>query len=215
MTINDHPLLRYPVQLLMKWVNSRESSDNYVYKDAFYPVAGSRLYTARGKLDWNYDLLGVDFPTTCNIADTKEAVQIIAQMNHDKALGIDLEPHIHLFLEEPKYPNFLLAYKAYNNFDRVDTIPWTYEPFTCLTNHLYDEVEGGRQLLIFETKDLDMSHEKDVSSFLDILIYRDFNNDSGKFTGVETSSLTVTLKQFDFHVPLDAVGSFSPWSKWS
>jgi len=164
-----------------------------LWEDLRFPFTTLRQ-GATTKPDFDATNVGLLFPRN----DTGEVVYINAQMPHAYKLETALHPHIHFVQSSATTPVFKMDYRWYkNNGDpTVD--------FTTLTasDFIYSYTSGDiLQMVSFPS--IDGSGINDVSSMLDIKIYRDDNNAIGD----------VLTKEFDIHYEIDRVGSRQEFAK--
>ena len=82
--------------------------DATTYRDELQSLVGQRLFSAAGRIDYNYAEGAVTFQ---NNADTTDYVTMNVQLNHDWNLGSAIEPHLHWWQISANVPNWLLQYR--------------------------------------------------------------------------------------------------------
>ncbi len=141
------------------------------------------------KPDYDYTNMGLLFPQN----DPTEIVYIIAQMSHKMLVGSNFIPHIHFIQSVADQPTFKLDYRWVKQGD--DDALKSFITITAST-FTFAWVSGDLlQVAVFP--EIDGSDVMDISSFLDIKIYRDDNVVTGD----------VLAKEFDFHYKVDGNGS--------
>ena len=169
-------------------------------------VAGARLDTSSGRLDYDFFNGAVNFNS--NARYPEEPVVIPLQLPHSALLGSGavLRPHIHWYQEQSSVPNFLLAYKIIPLGSAV-TKETDYSGHTFLTidNHLYNYTSGILYQLS-EFPEIDIS-SVGISTSIDIVLFRDSANASGEFAGADPVVTDVLVKWQDQHVQFDGQGS--------
>lgn len=177
-----------------------------VYDDDKYPFTAFQLNSPAGRIDYNYTDVGIDFQDNCIYPD--DMLVAAAQMPHKRKNGSEILPHLHFLQNQNAIPNFLLAYRLYNNGDLVPAswvlATWNSSAFTYVSGTL-------TQIIGFP--DIDGSALNKVSGWMDIKIYRDTTNASGLFAGNDPYTGNVTLKEYDNHLLIDSIGSRLPFVK--
>jgi len=143
--------------------------------------------------------LGLLFPQN----NAEEIASFIIQFSHSKALGTHIEPHIHYIQDEATSPIFKIDYKWYNNGAAVPA-GWTTISTADGAGAVFPYTSGSI-LQILPFPDISAIAGEDVSSNLEIKLYRDDNVVTGD----------VLFKYFDVHYIKDASGSKSEYTKWS
>ena len=178
-----------------------------VYIDEKYPFFGRRLNTAAGHLAYNSTELSVDFDDTSRYNDA-DMIAIIAQFNHNKLLGSNAIPHIHWLQSSANVPNMMIRYRWYNN----GATPGAWANAAYTGNMV--TYSAGTIMNIMTFAALTPPSGETLSSFCDIKIYRDTANTSTLFAGADPLGGDTLMKEFDFHVQVDASGSQSEYGKF-
>jgi hypothetical protein len=189
-------------------MNSRlryDITNSTFWDDAKFPVTGDRIDTSSGRLDYDYDKMGVGFQN--NARYPEEPVAIIAQMSHAYALGTPIRPHLHWIQEQADVPNWLMEYRIWPNGEPIPSFS-----LQIPSHHIFTYTSGSI-LQITTFPEIDMSAINKVSAFLDIKIFRDTANSSGLFTGADPIGSTVVLKEYDHHFLTDSPGSVREFVK--
>lgn len=169
-------------------------------------VASARLDTSSGRLDYNFFNGAVNFNSDARYPN--EPVLIPLQVPHSAKYGAGavLRPHIHWYQSQVAIPNFLIAYKIIEIGSQV-TVETDYSNHTFLTidNHRITYVSGTLYQLS-EFPEIDIS-SVGLSTSIDVVLFRDSNNTSGEFAGVDPVASDVLVKWQDQHVQKDGEGS--------
>jgi len=131
------------------------------------------------------------------------------QMPHGYRFGSEIEPHIHWIQSESNIPNWMLEYRCYDNGEVV--------PGGAFTQAIWSSNEetytSGSILQYTEFPGFDPVLSK-LSGMCDMKLYRDTDNTSTLFPGVDPFTTDVLLKEFDIHYQSDSLGSATEGSKW-
>lgn len=164
-----------------------EPKTKVVWEDLRFPATTIRQGVTT-KPDFDTTNIGLLFPQN----DVTEIVYIIAQMPHAMKSGSNIRPHIHWIQTSALEPVFKIEYRWYNNGNTPPTV-WT--TISC-DSPVYTYTSGTiTQICSFP--EIDGSSIVDISSILDIKLYRDDNVITGD----------VLLKEFDIHYQIDQIGS--------
>lgn len=177
-----------------------------VWDDAKYPFFGHRLDTAAGHLTYNKAELGVDFDDTSRYHDDDQ-IGIVAQQEHKNQASTVLRPHVHWMQSHANIPNMLLKYRFYDNGETPPA--WT---LAAAITHVFTYTAGS-MLQISEWPEIDISSLTGVSGFVDVKVFRDTANASAAFAGADPLVGDWLAKEFDFHRPIDSIGSPDEYSK--
>jgi len=175
------------------------------WDDLRFPFTGNRIDVSSGRVDYDYTECTVDFQT--NARYPNEPVCMIAQMPHHKLFGSSVQPHLHWIQQSAVFPNWLLAYRWYNN---GSTVPGTFT-LAAYTTHAF-VWSAGNLLQITKFPAIAAPGGEDVSSILDLIIYRDSANTSTLFAGADTYGIA-KAKEFDLHYQIDDRGSRQEYVK--
>ena len=173
------------------------------WDDERFPFTGARLDSASGRVDFNFTECTVDF--AANARYPEEPVCFIAQMTHSKCLQSIVAPHIHWVQSEVTVPNWLMAYRWYNNGSAVPAftlVPAEAPAFTYVSGDMMQLSNFGH---------ISPPATETISSILDIKIYNDTANTSTLFAGA--SAVVGQAKEMDIHVMKDSVGSGTEFVK--
>ncbi len=171
------------------------------------PANGTRLDVSSGRLDYNFSECFIEFQPNARYPD--EPVSIVAQMPHRYKLGSNIRPHVHwIQTTGVGLPNWLLAYRVY---ELADIVPAFSLVAASSPEFTYPGSGSFNQYSAFG--EIDMSGVSSVSAVIDFILYRDSNNTSGLFSGVDTYSADANLKEFDFHYQVDSAGSTEEFVK--
>ena len=167
--------------------------------DDFSVPASLQRQGATTKPDFDYTNMGLLFPQN----DATEIVYMVAQMQHRKALGSLIAPHIHYIQTGASVPVFKLDYRWYNNGSAV---PGTWTTISTADGAgIVFPYTSGSILQILPFPDIAAISNEAISSNLEMKLYRDDNVISGD----------VLVKYFDFHFQNDGSGSKQEYTKWS
>jgi len=180
------------------------ASDLSNWDDLRFPLTGQRLTVSAGRLDYNFTELTVDFSATARYPN--EPVCMVAQMPHAKRFGSAVSPHLHWIQTSEDVPNWLMAYRWYNNGAAVPSTftlaAASYEAFTYTS---------GDMMQITEFPMIKPPSQENVSSILDIRLYNDSGNASTLFD--DAAAVIGEAKEFDLHYEIDSVGSGTEYVK--
>lgn len=171
---------------------------NCVWDDASARLVGQKFDQASGRISYNYDEIAVDF--AANARYPEEPVGIPSQMSHAWLAGTVIRPHIHWFQVEAARPNWLIAYRMYNNGELV---PAEWNLLAC-ESCVFTYPGSGTMLQISKFPVIDCSGIH-ISAAFDFKLYRDSANTSGLFEGADTYNSsgggTAAMKFYDYHLP--------------
>ena len=129
-----------------------------------------------------------------------------AQLPHAKCLQSPLVPHLHWIQSGATVPNWLFAYRWYNNGSAVPSA-WTLLPaeapsFTYVSGDILQISSFGSIL---------PPANESISSVLDMKMYSDTANTSTLFAGA--AAVLGVAKELDLHIMKDSVGSGAEYVK--
>lgn len=177
------------------------------WNDLRFPFMGRNIDTTSGRIDYNYDELGVDFATNSRFATT-EQISMIAQFGHDWETGSVISPHLHWYQSAAAMPNFMIQYRWTEN-GAIVSPNWTMVKYGSNT---FTYASGTLQQIT--EFDISVPAEIDtVSAILDIKFFRDTGNDSGLFAGSDPLAAVALTKEFDIHYQINSLGSDSEYIK--
>ena len=192
---------QYPADdLLMHQAANRTRWD-----DLTFPLIGNRLDVTRGHIDYNYTDVTLDFDDVCDYPD--DPVCFVAQMKHQKKFGSDLHPHIHWLQSSGDMPNWMIRYRwCDNGFAPTSWVnkAWDNNVFTYSLGDLVQ---------ITEFPAISPTANEDVSSTLQIILFRDTSNDSTLFSATDPLTGDAQSIEFDLHYEIDSLGSYTEYSK--
>ena len=148
----------------------------------------------------------VVFSDTCVIAD--DWVIMNVQLNHDKDLQSELHPHLHFIQTSSGIPNWLLHHRWQTN-GLVKTTGWTYGEWT----NLAFEYDSGNLNQIIEFPPITPPSGVSISDIVQFKLYRDTDNDSTLFDGLDPIVGDVSAYMFDIHFQIDSLGSDEEYVK--
>lgn len=152
---------------------------------------------AASKPDFDYTNLGLLMPQN----DATEIIYITNQLPHSTKNGdITIYPHIHYIQDEAEEPVFKMDYRFYNNGSTPPS--FTTGLSTANGAGLVFTYSSGSILQIIRFPSIDLTNVL-PSTWYDIKVYRDDNTVTGD----------VLLKGFDFHRPIDGIGSEQQFTK--
>jgi len=176
------------------------------WHDELRPLIGERLTTPAGRIDYNFDKIGVDFQDNAQYPD--DFVALTIQLDHDWSQGDDLDLHLHWGQESADVPNWLIGWRIYDNGED-HTGAFTLAKYIDL-KFAY---AASPIMQISDLADIDASSLTGVSAFLDVHIYRDTTNASGLFAGADPLVGDAFAKEFDVHLRRDGFGSDLEYTK--
>jgi hypothetical protein len=164
--------------------------ENCVYDDFDFPTSQLKSVGANDKPDFDTTNLGYLMPKN----DATEIIGGSRQFPHFLKKGDDcfIYPHIHYVQTENVQPIFKMQYRFYDigseipAYSAVQTSGTNVKPFTANPIH---------QIVSFDP--IDASAIVGNSAWCDVIIWRDDNVGTGD----------ILLKGFDFHIPIDRLGS--------
>ena len=181
--------------------NTVLNGDATSWDDLRFPLIAARLDTSAGRVDFNFADCTVDIQDNANLTDE---ICIIAQNQHSKLLGSELEFHIHWLQNQDKVPNFLIGYRWTNigeaaiavGSEQYLTPHSNAMPYVSGTIHQLTEFGGVKK----PVKDT-------LSSILQLRLFRDTANDSSLFSGNDDYTGDVQVFELDLHYKKDGFGS--------
>jgi hypothetical protein len=151
---------------------------------------------ANSKPDFDFTNLGFLMPQN----DADEKLYISNQLPHSTKNGtVTFGPHIHYIQDEVAVPTFKIDYRYYNNGTAVPTFT-TISSADAVGNVF--TYSSGTMLQIMRMPSITVEGVS-PSMWYDIIVYRDDNDVTGD----------VLLKSFDFHRPIDTLGSEQEYAK--
>lgn len=175
------------------------------WDDMKTPAIGQSLDSTSGRIDFDFTELTVGFQA--NARYPEEPLGHVHQLSHAWMESYPIQPHIHWYQDQEDVPNWLMAYRKYNNGEAVPAV-WT---LAVPEAHVFTYT-SGTILQISRFPLIGMSGMR-ISCFVDVKIYRDSANASTLFAGADPATGTQHMKEFDFHIMLDDDGSHGEFTK--
>lgn len=147
----------------------------------------------------------VDFADNCVAAADYKILNV--QLNHDKDLTTNIDPHIHWFQASSNVPNWLLQYR-WQILGGTKTTSWTN--YKCNTN-VFTYVSGTLHQ-ISEGASIAPPGGTNISDVVQFRVCRDTANVSGLFAGADPLTGDASAISFDVHIHLDTTGSSNEFS---
>jgi hypothetical protein len=148
----------------------------------------------------------VTFATT---ADLNDYAYANFQFSHSRKNGADVYPHVHYWQDNDNLPNFLIQYRWQINGEAKDAT-WKNYPLDLAA---FDWVSGTLVQIAYNSAGITPPAGDDVSSILQLRLYRDNDNDSGQFAGADPYTGSVSVVFIDVHYERDSVGSDLQYEK--
>lgn len=167
----------------------------------FVPVA-SNLYSAAGRIDYNYAEGTIEFAAA---ADTTDYLVFVAQMSHQWSDLKTLRPHIHWLQKSANVPAWKLQWRIWPKGKAA--VDWNTA--VLFSAHSFAYTSGTiHQITSFPEIDLSAGGEGyGLSMILQFRVIRDSGD------AADTSSDVESLLEFDLHEPRDVAGSWAEYSK--
>ena len=185
----------------------QENINGYFWDDLRFPATAVNLDSAATRYSFNTTELGIQFDT--NARHPNEQVNFIAQMPHSKLFGSNAHVHIHWMQAEANLPNVLLAHRWYNNNKAIPST-WT---FSIMKPGVFTYVSGNLAQ-ISEIAVATPPVNEDVSSILEMKLWRDTANTTGYFAGADPYTVAWLFKELDLHIQFDSIGSVQEYDKY-
>lgn len=173
-----------------------------VWDEISQSFVGRNIFVVAGRVDYNYTELTLDFSTTARYPN--EPVGIVIQCLHARKEDSDIRPHIHWVQNSDNNPNILVEYRWCNNGGTSSA--WTLKALTAADNMFAWSGVGMQQITEFN---LSAGHGVGwgLSATFECKIYRDSQNTSTLFSGVDNYSGAWNAKYYDIHLEMDSGGS--------
>jgi len=178
------------------------NGDATVFDEVSQSFVGANIFTVAGRVDYNFDELTLDFAGNARYPD--EPVGIVIQALHAWKTGGKVRPHIHWIQNSDNNPNILISYRVYGNGEVPPA--WTLKALTSDDNVFEWSGVGMQQITEFNLADSVFS-SMGLSFTIDVKIYRDTQNVSTLFSGVDSYSGVWSAKYYDIHFEMDMIGS--------
>jgi hypothetical protein len=147
----------------------------------------------------------LDFATNADYTD--DYVYTSFQMSHTKMLDTNINLHIHWEQTESRLPNFLFSYRWQSQCNEKTTV-WTLLPVTtsacAFAGTTLNQISYGAEI---------GPPRENLSDILQIRLYRDSANDSGRFSRVDNYTTTAKVVFIDVHYRRDSLGSRDEFNK--
>lgn len=178
------------------------NGDATVWDDQRYPATAQNLDVSGGRIDFNYSTLTIDYQANARFPN--EPLGIVAQLSHARKPDSDIFPHIHWVQNQNNFPNLMIEYRWFNN----GAAPGSFTQLALsAANSVFTYVSGDLAQITSIPLPGGFGTGKALSSFFEVKIYRDNNNNSGLFAGSDPYSGVFLLKEFDIHIEKDMDGS--------
>jgi hypothetical protein len=174
------------------------------WEDLRFPATGNRLDSAATRYSFDFTELGVSFDN--NSRYTNEQLSFIAQMPHSWKEGTTLDVHLHWIQNQAAIPNWLLAYRVYNNGEDPGAyaeLPWDAHAITYTSGTICQVTDFPAITMTGKT----------ISCIMDFKLWRDTTNASGEFAGNDPVATAALLKEMDIHYEVDSLGSNTEYVK--
>jgi len=185
--------------------------DNQPWDDLRFPFTGRKIDESSGRIRINYYNGTIEFDGNARFT-VNEGVTMISQMPHNWKEGSVIRPHFHWVQTSAVVPNWLLAYKIYDN-NTLTTIDTDYSNHTLVkTEDPEFAYTSGNLCQISRFPDIDMTGYG-ISDFIHYAFFRDSENTSGLFAGADTGPDPSYVFEFDVHYQIDTFGSRQEFTK--
>jgi len=186
--------------------NQLEQTDLFPWDDLSGPLFGARLDTSSGRLDYDPYNGGVNF--NANARYPNEPVVIPIQLKHALKYGTGavLRPHFHWLQQQSAIPNFMIAWKK-TNYGDVTTFETDFTNYSIAkyTTNAFTYT-SGTLAQITKFPEIDIS-DMEISSSIDIVIFRDSADTSLLFGASDPVGSGVVVKYNDSHAQFNKPGS--------
>jgi len=175
--------------------------DARLWDEISQPFVGKNIFISAGKIDFNFTELTLDFSDSAKYPN--HPVGIVTQMHHSRSPDSDIRPHIHWMQHSDAIPNILVEYRWIPNGE----VPTSWELKALTEADLkFSYTQDAQQISQFN---LPEGHGigKGLSITFECKIYRDTENTSGLFAGIDTYSGSWDTKYYDIHIRKDSQGS--------
>jgi hypothetical protein len=182
----------------------------YPTMEKYFSFNASGLYTATGRIDYDYFNSAVNFNYNARFPD--EPASVMVELPHDWIEGTPIKPHIHWLQEQSDIPNFILAYKIAKNGELyTKEANFNNHTKTVCGTPMYTWVSNGlQQTCPFpDISTVGMS----ISDKILVTVFRDSTNASGLFAGVDPVATDVIAWDFGVHYLSDGTGSKETYVK--
>lgn len=185
------------------WYKLNEAPVAGAWDDLRFPATGNRLDSSSTRYTFDFVNVGISFAS--NARYTNEQLTYIIQMPHAWKEGTEIRPHLHWVQNQAASPNWLLAYRVYNNGAVPGT--WTYTTSTPRLTYT-----GAGMIQISSFPDIILTGI-DISGFIEVKLWRDTADTQGTLGIADPVGTSVLLKEFDVHYLADGLGSTQEYIK--
>lgn len=147
----------------------------------------------------------LDYLTSSNLLDYAYTNY---QIPHEWKIGSTIYPHIHWQQAEDNLPNWLIQYRWQTN-GAAKTTSWTNY---SLDTNVYTYTSGILNQ-ISHNSGLVPPAGASLSDIIQIRLFRDTDNGSGEFSGLDPYTATASVTNVDIHFELDTLGSRTEYTK--
>jgi len=169
------------------------------WDDSKFPFTGNNIDVASGRIDYSYPNGTISFQN--NARYPNEAVSMLDQLSHKWKEGSEIRPHFHWLQQSANVPNWLMAYKIYDN-NASATVDTDYTNHTFVTSTPVFTYTSGTLAQISVFPPIDMTGYT-LSDMVHYVFWRDTSNASGEFAGADPSSSAEHVLEFDIHYQTD------------
>jgi hypothetical protein len=173
-----------------------------VWDEISNSVVGKNIFVNAGKIDYNFSELTLDFSD--NALYPSHEFGVVSQMSHARMKDSDIRPHIHWMQTSDNNPNILIKYR-WISLNQVPTA-WVLKALTAADNKFTFAESGHQQITEFNLPEGN-GVGRGMSATFECMVYRDTTNASGLFAGADTYIGDWSVKYYDIHILMDAIGS--------
>jgi hypothetical protein len=176
------------------------------WEDLRFPMTGNGLDTSTGRLYTDYTEGTVNFAS--NARYPNEPALMNVQLPHGWVQGSNVRPHLHWYQAQNQIPNWIILYRwAPKNVLKLSWAELIYNVGAVFT---YPGAGTIHQI----TKWPEISGAgTTISDMLQIILYRDSANNSGKFAGADPYTVDAETLEFDCHIRMESYGSPEEYTK--
>lgn len=172
-------------------------------------MVGRNIFVNPGRIDYDYTELVLEYTDTARYP--QEFAGSVSQTIHSRKEDSDIRPHIHWIQTSDNTPNILVEYRWQNNGEVASA--WELKALTGIDN-IFDFTESGMEQITAFNLPEGHGVGKNLSATFEVKIYRDSQNASGLFSGVDSYTGAWALKYYDIHLQKDTNGSFAEFVKY-
>lgn len=182
------------------------------WDDLRFPLAGRNIDVSSGRIDFDYYNGTVSFATNARY-HLSETISFTAQLPHSWIEGSELRPHIHWLQQRSAVPNWLLGYKIYKKGSSSTALEADFTNHTlAIPDHNAFTYSADVLEQITSFSPISMTG-CGISDIVHLCLWRDVANDSGLFSGAESSPIVEHVRELDCHIQLDSKGSLAEFTK--